>query len=231
MFGWEFPPYNSGGLGTACEGLVRGLVEEGAEVTFVLPRRIPVTMPGVRFVFAEIPESRAGVGAYLSESEHGKLYGGSLVEQVRLYALAAREIAAQGEYDIIHAHDWLSFGAGIGARDVIQKPLVVHVHATEFDRTGGGVVNQEVYEIEREAVHQADGVVAVSNFTKNVLVEKYGADPSKVMVVHNGIDARGVCAWSRSTEKKRPEDRAFSRTDHAPERSRLFSPRRKARAR
>ena len=187
MFGWEFPPYNSGGLGTACEGLVRELVAQGDEVTFVLPRRIPVSMPGVRFVFADIPEAKAGVGAYLSEGEHGKLYGGSLIGQVKLYAEAARTIAADGDYDVIHAHDWLCIGAGIVARDTIHKPLVMHVHATEFDRTGNGVVNQEVYDIEREGITRSDGVVAVSNFTKQILVERYGADTSKITVVHNGI--------------------------------------------
>lgn len=188
MFGWEFPPYNSGGLGTACQGLAKALVEDGAEVTFVLPRRVPVSMQGVRFVFADVPEGRAGVGAYLSEAQHGRMYGGSLIEQVRMYAFKAREIASREQFDVIHAHDWLSFGAGITAREVSGKPLVVHVHATEFDRTGGGMVNQDVYDIERDGMQMADAVVAVSQYTKDMLVGRYGVDPAKVMVVHNGID-------------------------------------------
>lgn len=192
LFGWEYPPFNSGGLGTACEGLARALVAQGEEVIFVLPRKVAVSEPGVKFIFLDLPEPSAGMGAYLSESQFGKLYGGSLAEQVRLYALKAREIAATEQFDIIHAHDWLTFGAGLAAKELSGKPLVAHVHATEFDRTGNGEVNQAVYDLERRGMHQADMVVTVSGFTKNIVTEKYGVDPAKVMVVHNGIEAEAV---------------------------------------
>lgn len=185
MFGWEFPPYNSGGLGTACEGLVRALQMEGSDVTFVLPREIPVSLPGVKFVFAGVP--LGGYGAYLSDGEFGKLYGGSLVDQVKLYGEKAREIARREHFDVIHAHDWLSFEAGLEAKAVSGKPLLVHVHATEFDRTGGRDVNPAVYEIEKRGLREADGVIAVSNFTKQMLIDRYSADPKKISVVHNGI--------------------------------------------
>lgn len=190
VFGWEYPPFNSGGLGTACEGLARALVAEGAEVIFVLPRRVAVVAPpGVRFVFADLPEVSAGKGAYLSEGEFGRLYGGSLAEQVRLYAIKARQIAIHEQFDIIHAHDWLAFGAGIEAKRVSGKPLVVHVHATEFDRTGGGGVNQTVYELERQGMALADAVITVSGFTKEIVSQRYGVESEKIVVVHNGIDA------------------------------------------
>lgn len=200
MFGWEFPPHNSGGLGTACEGLARALQMEGAEVTFVLPREIPVSLPGVRFVFAGVP--LGGRGAYLPEGEFGRLYGGSLVNQVELYAERAREIARREQFDVIHAHDWLSSSAGLVAKEVSGKPLIVHFHATEFDRTGGAALNPVVYEIERRAVQLADVVVAVSNFTKQILVDRYHGDPHKITVVHNGV---GGLDSAPVSEKEGPE--------------------------
>ena len=117
------------------------------------------------------------------------VYGGNLIDEVRRYGAYAGELAKRRSFDIIHAHDWLSFPAGLAAKRVSGKPLVVHVHATEFDRTGGTGVNQEVYKIEREGMHLADAIVAVSQWTKNLIVKHYGVAPEKVTVVHNGIDA------------------------------------------
>ena len=205
MYGWEFPPANSGGLGVACYGLSRGLVQEGADVVFVLPRRCPVAQNGAKVVFADThrkelteEQTRLLLSGYASAShtdflrrstENPALYGASLFDEVLRYATRSASVALREGADVIHAHDWLSYLAGIEAKKALGVPLVAHVHATEFDRTGFGVPDQRVYDIERAGMHMADMVVAVSEYTKRVIVEKYGVSPDKVMVLHNGIDA------------------------------------------
>lgn len=203
MYGWEFPPHNSGGLGVACYGLARALVAEGADVRFVLPRKYPVAHTGATMVFADeanpldATQARQYASGYITERElaflRGKYpelqYGPSLFDEVLRYAALAPLVALQQGADVIHAHDWLSIPAGIAAKEVLGVPLVVHVHATEFDRTGFGSVNQGIYDIERRGMHEADTVVAVSEYTKRILVQRYAIDPFKVEVVHNGIDA------------------------------------------
>lgn len=199
MFGWEFPPFNSGGLGTACFGLARALVDSGIDVTFVLPKYFDIHCDFLKLVFAGNGQIKFRYidtplypyitsGEYKSKFGSKKGYGWSLIDEVIRYGEEAREIAKSEEYDIIHAHDWLSFLAGVEAKKVSGKPLVVQVHATEFDRTGGNGINQDVYDIERRGMHESDSVIAVSNFTKNIITSNYGLYPDKVSVVHNGID-------------------------------------------
>lgn len=203
MFGWEFPPRSSGGLGVACFGLTRALTQEGVKVRFVLPKHMDPEVTFMDFSFADIPDVIAtGVnsllypyvteGSYLSSyyAVGGSIYGSSLFEEVLLYASKAEEIARTSSFDIIHAHDWLSFLAGLEAKRVSGKPLVVHVHATEFDRSGGNSANPRVYEIEKKGMQGADKVVAVSLWTKQVIIEKYGITPEKIEVVHNGVEAK-----------------------------------------
>jgi glycosyltransferase involved in cell wall biosynthesis len=203
MYGWEFPPHNSGGLGVACYGLTRALVAEGADVRFVLPRKYPVAETGATMVFADeanpldANQARTYASGYVTDTDiaflRGKYpelqYGPSLFDEVLRYAALAPLVALQQGADVIHVHDWLCIPAGLAARDALGVPLVVHVHATEFDRTGFGSVNQGIYDIERRGVHEADKVVAVSEYTKRILVDRYAVDPDKVEVVHNGIDA------------------------------------------
>ena len=110
-----------------------------------------------------------------------------MIEEVLRYGHLATAIALEEDFDVIHAHDWLSFLAGIKAKKATGKPLVVHIHATEFDRTGGGNVNQQVYEIEKQGFEEADKIIAVSNFTKNKIIEHYGINPEKIIIVHNGV--------------------------------------------
>jgi glycosyltransferase involved in cell wall biosynthesis len=117
------------------------------------------------------------------------LYGRSLQDEVYRYGLLAKDIARREEHDVIHAHDWLAFPAGMAAKVISGKPLFVHVHATEFDRTGGQGVNQIVYGIERAGLHAADRVITVSSYTKKMVVNHYGVPAEKVSIVHNGIDA------------------------------------------
>jgi glycosyltransferase involved in cell wall biosynthesis len=219
MFGWEFPPHNSGGLGVACWGLARALVQEGTEVTFVLPRRINAALPGVRFVFADrgapiITESTVTTALYsgyatetsvsnalrsISPSPVMPAWG--LMNEVLRYALLARIVAHEETFDVIHAHDWLSFLAGVEAKRVSGKPLVVHVHATEFDRTGNGAVNDAVYAIEKRGMEVADRIIAVSEFTKNVIAQRYGISRDKIEVVHNGIDPDDPVVTADSIER------------------------------
>ena len=125
------------------------------------------------------------------------------MEEVSRYALTGAQIARdRSDFEIIHAHDWLSFPAGIAAKEISGKPLVAHVHATEFDRSGE-TVNQVVYDIERAGMHAADHVIAVSQLTKNTIVRKYGIPASKVTVVHNAVLDASII---KSTfQKKVPE--------------------------
>ncbi|MBE5034031.1 glycosyltransferase family 4 protein [Rikenellaceae bacterium DSM 108975] len=120
-------------------------------------------------------------------------YGSNLMEEVARYAMVAAEVTRQmeGRFDVIHAHDWLTYYAGIAAKRVSGKPLVVHMHATEFDRSGEHV-NQSVYNIERAGMQAADRVIAVSNLTRNIVIEKYGIPAEKVVTVHNAVRFAGT---------------------------------------
>ena len=204
MFGWEFPPHNSGGLGVACEGLVRGLSQAGARVTFVLPKTLDCKSDYGKIIFADALRSgshaKASVSAisgYISSTQYAAFvekyglrhfYAADLFGEVMHYAQEAEHIALSEEFDIIHCHDWLACPAGLMAKRVSGKPLVVHVHATELDRTGGNNVDERVYNIEKEIFEQADVIIAVSNFTKNKIVRHYGIHPKKIRVVYNAID-------------------------------------------
>lgn len=117
-------------------------------------------------------------------------YGTNLMEEVARYAMVAAEIAMRNDFDVIHAHDWLTYYAGIAAKNVSGKPLVIHVHATEYDRSGENV-NTQVYDIERAGMLAADRVITVSDLTRNIVVNRYGIDPSKVVTVHNAVDFDG----------------------------------------
>lgn len=286
MLGWEFPPFISGGLGTACYGLTKGLGELGVEVYFILPRPVPgdftthvnlitpsnLIQAGVRAIapaepgqpwdaFLEQPEkqfiatsggslpewavessvgldpslspysrpaefrsettkvsiddsgsggsSQGRAAAGLSQesvssgtqdtapqtvaanvSPAGADYSGDLFGQVDRYARMAAWLGRRTDFDVVHAHDWITYRAGIAASRVSGKPLVVHVHSTEFDRSGENV-NQAIYDIEREGVHCANRVITVSHLTKTIVVQKYGVSPEKIRVIYNAIDVSG----------------------------------------
>lgn len=132
-------------------------------------------------------------------------YGTNLMEEISRYAMVGGEIAAQhaGEFDVIHAHDWLTYMAGIAAKRISGKPLVIHVHATEFDRTGENV-NTQVFAIEQMGMREADRVITVSNLTRNIVVNKYGINPDKVVTVHNAVDFadRKQMVVERSVDEK-----------------------------
>ena len=132
-------------------------------------------------------------------------YGANLMEEVARYAVVAAQVARdlEGQFDVIHAHDWLTYYAGIAAKRVSGKPLVVHMHATEFDRSGENI-NQQVYNIERTGMMEADRVIAVSNLTRNIIINKYGIPPEKVVTVHNAVR---FAAQEHETEKRGVDDK------------------------
>ena len=129
--------------------------------------------------------------SYGNKYQFSGKYGANLMEEVARYAMVAGTIAAQQRFDVIHAHDWLTYMAGIMAKKVSGKPLVIHVHATEFDRSGENV-NQQVYDIERRGMEEADRVITVSNWTRNIVIGRYGIAPEKVVTVHNAVDFKNT---------------------------------------
>ena len=233
MFGWEFPPHITGGLGTACFGLTKGLLHQGVEVIFVVPKaygdesqetvklinasnisidiRKRITQKYLKNItyieiasnlvpyigiepFEKIINSETKTikhnfdeSIFREKFEFSGQYGPNLMKEVVRYALVASSIAETTDFDIIHAHDWLTYPAGIAAKKISGKPLVVHMHATEFDRSGENI-NQNVYDIERKGMQEADMVIAVSNYTRNIIIERYGINPDKVITVYNAVE-------------------------------------------
>ncbi|MCK9447848.1 MAG: glycosyltransferase family 4 protein [Bacteroidales bacterium] len=232
MFGWEFPPHITGGLGTACFGLTKGLAKHGVEVLFVVPKAYgDESQEAVRLLNAsdvtididkeenrtywervQYMEIGSNIIPYVGPEQFEKLneesflqsesdrspvfsqhyefsgkYGSNLMEEVARYALVGSALATQHDFDVIHAHDWLTYPAGVAAKESTGKPLIVHMHATEFDRSGENV-NTQVYAMERHGMEMADRVITVSNLTRRTVIEKYGIDPRKVFTVHNAVE-------------------------------------------
>ncbi|MBU4496304.1 MAG: glycosyltransferase family 4 protein [Acidobacteria bacterium] len=230
MFGWEFPPYISGGLGTACFGLTKALAEKGTHITFILPkiqqdaaeshvRLLGANRISVTNLKKHIREFRKNIQLleidsplrpYLSPEVYTKMfsridrdvkttardieitgdfsgaYGPDLLSEIFRYSIIAGVFAAHQDFDVIHAHDWMTFPAGIRAKAVTGKPLVIHVHALEFDRSGDNI-DTHVYEIEKAGMEAADRVIAVSFYTRDRIIEKYGIPEEKIQVVHNAV--------------------------------------------
>jgi glycosyltransferase involved in cell wall biosynthesis len=276
MLGWEFPPFISGGLGTACYGLTRALDRLGHKVLFVLPKAVDghhsshvdllspekgasdaVTLtapdgaplhgphdaaPGEigathyrlkqfsNVEFMGVPSQvitpyREGVpglsvsplrgtldkraiealraaGVYVPEEWDHELFGsagapkrslggdysGDVIGAAQTYAQLVMRLCRGQKFDVVHAHDWMTYPAGMAIARVTGKPFVAHIHSTEFDRSGEHV-HQRVYDIERRGMHAAIRVMAVSMYTKSIVTQRYGVDASKVHVVYNGIDS------------------------------------------
>jgi glycogen synthase len=242
MLGWEFPPFISGGLGTACYGLTKGMSELGTDVLFVLPgSATTVTTTHVKFAeprgkiqsgkagtslsgqvelraldvklypyrrpdqtivpvgeagrSPDIPfaggGNTAGMGRTAHQTDSGQserreIYGKDLHQELFRYTGMVGQIAGEERFDVIHAHDWMTYPAGVQAAQISGKPLVIHVHSTEFDRSGENV-NPWVYDIERQGMHRADRVITVSNLTRNICTHRYGTPAEKIHVVYNGI--------------------------------------------
>jgi glycosyltransferase involved in cell wall biosynthesis len=265
MFGWEFPPHISGGLGTASYGLTKGMATlDDLEVIFVVPKawgdedqsmvrlvganQIPVAYKKVFYKGFKRPVERievsskivpytdpedfwkmvnsevSGYNFYVTTNNEGKVdfsgrYDTSLMDEIYKYSVVAAVIADENEFDIIHAHDWLAYPAGIAAMEVSGKPLIIHVHATDFDRSGGSV-NPDVYRIEKNGMDAASKIITVSNLTRDIVINKYNINPDKVETVYNavepvkvaedciikkGFDEKVVTFLGRITMQKGPE--------------------------
>ena len=243
MYGWEFPPKISGGLGVACYAIVKELAKKGVALHLVLPYTAPQNdfdhvnfigtsqvsnnfnheLPGVNIKSLKIATSISpyarGLGMGLSGdlvedfllllsqlslpevmkaiissivTQDGNLgmkdhYEVSLLTEVLRYAQSAGNLGNTIDHDIIHAHDWLTYSPAVAAKQVSGKPLVVHLHATEFDRSGEHI-NQDVYNIEHMGMHAADRVIAVSNLTRQIAIERYGVDANKINTVYNAVE-------------------------------------------
>jgi len=250
MLGWEFPPHISGGLGTACFGLTKGLDEIGVQVCFVLPTSVPLSTSHVVlrspadlgpessqeapvYTFDRVdlhrlaavlqpygtPETHEQAVKYLQahqalsksglppevftrdeapaekEPVHGGVqYDGNLMDHIHRYARLAVELAKKESFDVIHAHDWMTFPAGLAVAAATRKPLLVQVHSTEFDRSGENI-NRIIYEIERTGMHGADCVVCVSYLTRSIVTSRYSVPPERVEVVYNAVELPDEGDW------------------------------------
>jgi len=292
MLGWEFPPHISGGLGTACQGLVRGLVARGVDVTFVVPRAFgDEDGGGARIVgcndvpldepVASVPVPRAAspvagtpptappagspapdaspspaapalfrtisidstLSPYLSEATYAErlrglrpamaepepapapasvappaaiavaeppppadagprrmelakrplafsgFYGPDLMAEVARYARVVEHLARTLDVDVIHAHDWMTWPAAIAAKAATGKPLVCHLHACEYDRSGD-TPNLEIRDVEQRGFDAADAIVCVSHYTAGIVRKRYRVDADRLRVVHNAVTQR-----------------------------------------
>lgn len=197
MLGWELPPHNSGGLGVACYHLSKALALQGTEIDFVVPYSAPhdeIDFMTIHSATQLSPLHKFGMGAYDSTFISGVVDRNSkglpttIREVQRRYVEFIEDMAVKSDFDAIHAHDWLTMEAGMRAKQLTDKPLIVHVHATEFDRAGGHSGNPIVHEIEYQGLLMADRIFAVSEATKRIIVEKYSIPAEKVEVVYNAID-------------------------------------------
>lgn len=187
MIGWEYPPFKVGGLGTHCYWLTHSLAEHGVEVHFFVPKRekeIVVNKKNLKVVEIGI----ARVYPY-DRIEYGSIEG-NFFSSINVYnKLCAEKI--NGNYDLIHVHDWLTMRAGVQLKEKLKIPLIVTIHSTEYDRCGWLNPNLHLIEIEKEGMEAADRIIAVSHFTKKVIIEKYGIPKDKVRVVHNAVNQVG----------------------------------------
>ena len=233
MFGCEFPPHISCGLGTASYGLTKGMATlDDLKVIFVVPKawgdedqtmvrliganKVPVAYKQVYYQGFRYPLEKIEVSSkivpYTDPEDFWKIlksevsgynlmvhtnskgmvefsgkYDHSLMDEIYKYAIVASVIAEENEFDVIHAHDWLAYPAGIAAMEVSGKPLVIHVHATYFDRSGGNV-NPDVYRIEKSGMDAASKIITVSNLTRDIVINKYDINPDKVETVYNAVE-------------------------------------------
>ena len=198
MHGWEQPPHNSGGLGVACLNLSRALAKDGAEIDFVVPYEADhseIKFMKVMSAMKLDPLFRYGVGAYDSKYVDQALIPDapsekmiSIREVQHNYCKFVEDYLMEYKPDVVHAHDWLTFEAGVLAKKNFGIPLVAHVHATEYDRSGMRGGNSLVHAIEREGLMLADKIIAVSRATKDIIVEKYDIPADKISVVYNSLD-------------------------------------------
>lgn len=208
-FGWELSPVMSGGLGVVCRDLTDALVSKGLNVTFVVPK-LPYAILDTGFTLVNandinldsISIKKLAIDANLSPYYEdiqlstysnkkfvtdADLYGKNLMQEVERYGLSAAKLANTVPHDIIHAHDWMTGIAAMKAKAVSKKPIVFHVHSTEYDRTANNP-HPLILDYERNALLAADKIIAISEYTKKIIVEKYSINAAKIQVVYNAIN-------------------------------------------
>jgi glycogen synthase len=217
MIGWEYPPHNSGGLGVACQGLTQALSEQNTQINFTLPYSLGYDLQHMNVVTCTDPSWAAGQGAngsydpnsppflaYASagpeplfpELSNKRLDAASLAalpqsaleHKVNQYAQVVAGKASQNEdFGLVHAHDWMSFPAAAKVKQQTGKPFVAHVHSTEVDRIPNGHGSDYIKQTEYQGMMLADKVIAVSYYTKKLLMDAYAIPAHKIEVVHNGM--------------------------------------------
>ena len=197
MLGWELPPHNSGGLGVACLNMARALARQGADIDFVLPYEAEHKNINFMHVLSAThldPIYRYGSGAYetmklfekiIPSEEHEMI---SIRDVQKSYCDFVNEYLMEYKPELVHAHDWLTYEAGILAKKNYGIPLIAHVHATEYDRAGMHTGNPLIHEIEYEGLMLADKIIAVSEATKRIIHEKYHIPLNKIDVIYNSLD-------------------------------------------
>ena len=215
MLGWEYPPYISGGLGTACYILTKGLSKNGIDVTFVIPYADNEKAEFVKLLGMEnvknfnIKIVNSILEPYMSSEDYKKkfskingisLYGNNLYHEVYRFSLAVLDIASKEDFDIIHCHDWITYPAGINLKHLTGKPLILHIHNTVFDRGSLNPVKYE-YDIEKAGFENADKIIAISHRIKETLVNEFKINEEKVSVIHWGVDHENKEYYQKEPEK------------------------------
>ena len=195
MLSWELAPFHTGGLGVASYNITKNLAKLGIEIFFVLPRKEEIKIPFMKVLFASSKKMNKDIyhgyitPSYFSKyySEKKTHYSSSLFYEVEKYAIDVLKYKDL-DFDVIHAHDWLTIKAGIRLKELTGKPLIFHIHATEFDRAGLNMGHPLVHAVEKEGIEKADAIITVSSYTKKLIIKKYNADPKKIFVVHNAVE-------------------------------------------
>jgi glycosyltransferase involved in cell wall biosynthesis len=215
MLGWEFPPFFAGGAGIVCYELTKEMVKmNDVDLTYIMPfgpdevenqhlrLLIASKFKGKKITFKKVPSL---LGTYMTQEsytrerqrliEKGKiamandntlsLYGNNLIDEVYSFAGRVSTIIEDEQFDVVHAHDWTTFPAAIRASEEMKKPLVVHMHITEFDKSGGNGADPHIYSIEKEGMEKADKIIAISQKVKDGLVKNYGIDPNKIEIIYH----------------------------------------------
>ena len=197
MLGWELPPNNSGGLGVACQHLSEALAKQGVDIDFVVPYEAEHHLKNVRVLSALHidPLFRYGGSAYdnkhIEEKRFAVNHGKKLMsirDVQHDYCKFVERYLMEFKPDLVHAHDWLTYEAGILAKKNFGIPLVAHVHATEFDRGGAKGGNPLIHEIEYQGLVWADKIIAVSEATKQIIIDRYKIPADKIDVAYNGFE-------------------------------------------
>jgi len=194
MLGWELPPHNSGGLGVACYQMCEALSKNEVDLEFILPYKAEHNISFMKVKAArpagvlEILKSGIAYDSYKYVYKDGHEEWKDIYSQVWFYQQAVSDMAKSMSFDIVHAHDWLTFRAALMIKASRNCPIILHVHSVESDRAGGKRGNPLVHEIEESAMLQADSIIAVSEHTKRIIIRDYGIPADKIEVVHNSID-------------------------------------------